>query len=190
MSLPPLVDIEVDIIRNITKAEILDFYNKFIDPASHTRSKASVHMHAAAAAGAPKPNHNDAIIGKICEYISTYSGTETDPVVISKALSAVDPAEPESAMSGFLQCLTQDLEISPETAQSIVQEGAAILTTFLPSLVKVNAPLQEEEEEEEEIGDQGEVIEDIRAYKARLQLTKGAMPVRPLVEFEESSAKL
>lgn len=187
MSLPPLVDIEVDIIRNITKAEMLDFYNKFIDPASHTRSKASVHMHAAAAAGAPKPSHNDAIIGKICEYISTYSGVETDPVVISKALSAVDPAEPESAMSGFLQCLTQDLKIAPETAQSIVQEGAAILTTLLPSLAKANAPPQEEEEE---IGDQGEVIEDICAYKARLQLTKGAMPVRPLVEFEESSAKL
>jgi len=169
---------------------MLDFYNKFIDPASHTRSKASVHMHAAAAAETSKPSHIDAITGKICEYISTYSGVKTDPAVISKALSAVDPTKPESAMSGFLQCLTQDLKISPETAQSIAQEGAAILTTLLPSLAKANAPPQEGGEEEEEIGDQGELIEDVCAYKARLQLTKGVMSVRPLVEFEESSARL
>ena len=165
---------------------MLDFYSKFIDPASHTRSKASVHMHAAAVAETPQAGYSDAIIGKICEYISTYSGVKTDPAVISGALSAVDFTEPKSAMSGFLQCLTQDLKISPETAQSIAQEGAAILATLLPSLAKANAPPQEEEE----IGDQGEVIEDVCAYKARLQLTKGAIPVRPLVEFEESSARL
>ncbi|KAG0637204.1 Metalloenzyme, LuxS/M16 peptidase-like protein [Tuber brumale] len=181
------IDIEVDIIRNITKAEMLDFYNKFIDPASPTRSKASVHMHAAEVAGAPKPGDKDAIVGEICKYISTHSGTETDPAVISKALSTVDFTEPKSTLSGFLQCLTQDLRISPETAQSIVQEGAAMLTMLLPTLAGANAPPREDEGE---IGDQGEVIEDICAFKARLQLTGGAMPVRPLIEFEESSVKL
>ncbi|CUS07597.1 unnamed protein product [Tuber aestivum] len=180
------IDIEVDIIRSITKPEMLDFYNKFIDPESHTRSKASVHMHAAAVAEAPKPADKEAIVGKICEYISTRSGVETDPAVFSKALSAADLTKPESAMNRFLECLTQDLKIPPETAQSIAQEGATILATLLPSLTKAN-PLPQEEGE---IGDQGEVIEDICAFKARLQLTKGATPVKPLVEFEESSVKL
>ncbi|RPB03877.1 LuxS/MPP-like metallohydrolase [Choiromyces venosus 120613-1] len=183
------IDIEVDILRNITKAEMLDFFKKYIDPASPIRSKVSVYLQAAAVTEGPKPGDKDAIIEKICKHISTHSDTETDPAVISKALTTVGFTGPQAAMSGFLRCLTRDLKLSPETAQSIIQEGAEMLITLLPSLAKAIAP-PEEEGGEEGIADKGEIVEDVRAFKATLPLTKGPLPVKPLVEFEESSVKL
>ncbi|KAL7271869.1 metalloprotease [Rhizina undulata] len=42
------IDAEVELLRGTTKAELVDFFRRYIDPASPTRSKVSLHLNAIA----------------------------------------------------------------------------------------------------------------------------------------------
>lgn len=163
----------------------MDFYNKLIDPASPTRSKISVHMHAAATPnGVLDPTiplqQNNVLIEELCSYISLQAGKRADPLVVSRALAGVDITTPESVLSALSHYLIDDLKLSKEKAGAIVAEMEPVMVKLLPQPVTVD----------EEIADQGEIIEDVHAFKRSLEMSRGPCPVKPLVEFEESSVKL
>lgn len=184
------VDIEVEIIRNLTKADIVRFYDEFINPGSHKRSKISVHMHAAASPP-PTPAPADDEIAEqpktvlaqaLSQFLSTQGVICADTTALSKALDNTDLTKPESIIASVSTFLSKEVKLADEKVKMVIAQGASVLKQLMPTLLG-SAP-------SDVVGSQGEVIEDVYAFKAGLEMTKGARPVRPLVEFEESSVKL
>lgn len=118
----------------------------------------------------------------LSQFLSSHGGISTDTAALSKALGDIDLTKPESIIASVATFLTKEVKLADEKVKMVITQGASVLKQLLPTLVgNVSA---------EEVGDQGVVIEDVYAFKAGLEMTKGARPVRPLVEFEESSVKL
>lgn len=117
----------------------------------------------------------------LSQFLSNH-GISTDTTALSKALGDIDLTKPESIIASVATFLTKEVKLADEKVKMVITQGASVLKLLLPTLVGNVPP--------EEVGDQGVVIEDVYAFKAGLEMTKGARPVRPLVEFEESSVKL
>lgn len=184
----PAVDIDAAIIRNLTKDDVVKFYNKFISPSSPDRSKISVHMHAAAIPQQPsdvaKGEQQKALLAQaLSQFLLTQSGISADAARLSKALGDIDLTKPESIITSVTTFLAEEMKLADEKVKTVIAQGTKVLVQLLPALIGPPPP-------EEVEGDQGIIIEDISAFKAGLEMTKGARPVRPLVEFEESSVKL
>lgn len=184
----PAVDIDAAIIRNLTKDDVVKFYNKFISPSSPDRSKISVHMHAAAIPQQPsdvaKGQEQKALLAQaLSQFLLTQSGISADAARLSKALGDIDLTKPESIITSVTTFLAEEMKLADEKVKTVIAQGTKVLVQLLPALIGPPPP-------EEVEGDQGIIIEDISAFKAGLEMTKGARPVRPLVEFEESSVKL
>lgn len=118
----------------------------------------------------------------LCQFLSSHGGISTDTAALSKALGDIDLTKPESIIASVASFLTKEVKLADEKVKMVITQGASVLKLLLPTLVGNVPP--------EQVGDQGVVIEDVYAFKAGLEMTKGARPVRPLVEFEESSVKL
>lgn len=119
----------------------------------------------------------------LSQFLSTQGVISTDTAALSKALGDVDLTKPESIIASVTTFLTKEVKLADEKVKTVIAQGASVLKQLLPTLVGTVLP------EEVEV-DQGVIIEDVYAFKAGLEMTKGARPVRPLVEFEESSVKL
>lgn len=119
----------------------------------------------------------------LSQFLSTQGGISADTAALSKALGDIDLTKPESIIASVATFLTKEAKLADEKVKTVIAQGASVLKQLLPTLV--GTVLLEEGE-----GDQGVIIEDVYAFKAGLEMTKGARPVRPLVEFEESSVKL
>lgn len=119
----------------------------------------------------------------LSQFLSTHGGISTDTAALSKALGDIDLTKPESIIASVATFLTKEVKLADEKVKTVIAQGASVLKQLLPTLVGNVLP-------EEVVGDQGVIIEDVYAFKAGLEMTKGARPVRPLVEFEESSVKL
>lgn len=174
-------------IRNLTKADVVEFYNTFIDFSSPKRSKISVHMHAAATPPPPAPvptsDQKATLALSLSQFISSQGGVSVDAVNLAKALESTDLTKAESIIGSVTTFLSKELKLSDEKVKVIIDQGSALLE---PMLSKLSGSLPNEKFD----GDQGQIIEDVYGFKAGLEMTKGARPVRPLVEFEESSVKL
>lgn len=118
----------------------------------------------------------------LSQFLSTQGGISADTAALSKALGDTDLTKPESIIASVATFLTKEVKLADEKVKTVIAQGAIVLKQLLPTLV---GPVLPEVEE-----DQGVIIEDVYAFKAGLEMTKGARPVRPLVEFEESSVKL
>lgn len=183
----------MEVIKNLNKSKVVEFYNKFISPSSPQRSKTSVHMHAATTPSPPATlgdlvkvplqQQKTMLSQALSQFLSTQGGISVDATALSEALGDTDLTKPESIIASVTTFLAEDMKLADEKVKTVIAQGASVLKQLLPTLVGPGPPGEEE-------WDQGIVIEDISAFKAGLEMTKGARPVRPLVEFEESSVKL
>ncbi|KAI5780940.1 Metalloenzyme, LuxS/M16 peptidase-like protein [Geopyxis carbonaria] len=175
-----LHETDVEILKNITKQEVVDFYNEYISPDSPNRSKMSVQMKAAA-----KPDDEEklkALVDALTQFLSAGS-ISTEPKELSKALENVDIHSIEDVVARITSFL-KDVKQVPEAAiESLITQGKPILQQALP-------PPKTEDDDKFNPEDFGTVLDDVVGWKARCSVSPGAIPIKPLVEFEDTTSKL
>ncbi|OAA74612.1 a-pheromone processing metallopeptidase Ste23 [Akanthomyces lecanii RCEF 1005] len=152
-------------VKLVTKAEMIDFYNKHFHPSSNSRARISVHLHARGAverdskvvaaleqAGfADVPEQDRKSLDLVKAHLQAKhkpSNADLDSVVASiKELGLVQTAHPE------------------DDAEAVASGGQCAVDT-------------------------AQEIKDVRLYKSGLLASSGARPVKHLSEFEDTDSKL
>ncbi len=207
-----LVDHDVAQIKKLSKADMIEFFLRYISPDSPTRAKLSVHLLAkASAADRGREMSAEARTDKLLSLLSQYLSSEAiegDTSRLRPRLAAIDVLKEGSeglvrAVGGFL---LEDLKAPKDKATAVMQKGQEMLGAVLPSL-GISTPLPAGVEGESEgkekaangivnggtkgiIHKDAAMIEDVHAFKAGLAVSAGARPVKDLSEFEELEPKL
>lgn len=191
---------DAELIKPLTKSEILEFFNHFINPTSTNRAKLSVHMIAQSSpktvAGNMTPSEQtEKAIDAIGKCL-TMMGIDTDMEKLTSQFDKVDVAGGDQA--GILDALTtymrDEAGVPEEDVSEVIEQGQQLLGTILPSLgIEVKQTV--DGEQAEEFPDAPEVkrttmIENVRDYKSGMKLTPGRQPVTDLSEFEDTEPKL
>lgn len=198
-------------IEPLTKADMLDFFNKFIHPHSTTRAKAAVHLIAQASAAdlANKTSDGEKVeklVDTLVQMLGQLGLEDANAAAeLKKRLQKVDVAKADlegivGAVGGYMK---EGAGIAAEQVEQILAQGKAVIAQVLPTLGIVApstvATSSEETNGEAAAGVNGTetekksktvVIEDVKAFKASMPLSPGPRAVKDLREFEELGAKL
>ena len=195
------VDHDVAHLKPLTKAELIEFFNRYIHPTSPSRAKLSIHMIAQASPKALAANISDAerkskVIGLLGKYL-TSTGIDVDMDVFSQRFESVDVASGDCG--GIVECiktyLNDDAQAQKDQISQIIEQGEQLLKTTLPSLGVDIPPLLNGAEEPADLPPVPPMkatlyIKNVYEYKAALPVSAGARPVTDLREFEETTPKL
>ncbi len=152
-------------VKLITKAEMIDFYNKYFHPSSSSRARISVHLHARGA-------------------------VERDSKVVDALNSAGFAGVPEAARKS-LDLVKAHLQEKHTASEADLDSIIASIKEL--GLVQTAHPKDDAEAVAnggECAVDTAQEIEDVRLYKSGLLASSGARPVKQLSEFEDTDSKL
>lgn len=145
----------------LTKAEMLEFFDKYFSPSSSSRARLSVHLYARGS-----------------------SEVDSKVVDLLKNLGLEDVPKENRASLDLL-------EGHLKTGQSVSDDQRTVLLAQAKELGLPQAsPKVETSSNETPAIDAAVEITDGRQYKAGLQVSSGARPVKDLKEFEEIDPKL
>ena len=191
-------EIEVEHLKPLTKAEMMEFFKQYIDPTSPGRAKLSVHMVAQTspkeAAGNVTPEEQtEKVTTAIGKYL-TMMGIDVEIEKLSTRLEDIDipGGDQQGIVEAISDYLAEDVEAPPDVIESVLQQGEELLGTILPSL---GIEVQQKASEGADLPEAPEVvptvvIKDVHDFKASLTLTAGARPVEDIARFEELEPKL
>lgn len=195
---------DVENIEPLTKNDMLEFFKAYYHPHSPTRAKASVHLIAQAsaadiAAKTSSAEKREKLVDMVTQMLQQMGLEEANTEDLAKRMEKVDVAAADTqgilgAIGGYLK---DTAGMAADQVEKVLEQGQVVLTSVLPSLGIVS----QEKDVGGEIETNGEVangdkpnktvlIEDVKAFKARMPLSAGATPVKDLSEFEELEAKL
>lgn len=192
---------DVSHLKPLTKSDLIEFFNRYIQPTSPSRAKLSIHMIAQSSpkevAGNISPaNQREKVVATIGKYL-TAMGIDADQVKLNERVNGVDITGGDQAgiISAVARYLDEDAELGEEEAKEVLVQGQQLLGTVLPGLgIEVKQTV-------DGVDGGGELpeappvkkttlIENVRDYKAGLQLTVGRKPVTDLSEFLDTESKL
>ena len=192
---------DVSHLKPLTKSDLIEFFNYYIDPTSPSRAKLSVHMIAQSSpkevAGNISPaKQKETLSTTLGKYLSVM-GIDTDQEKLSECLAGVDVAGGDQAgiIDAVARYLEEDTEMAEEEAKEVLAQGQQLLGTILPGLGIQVKPSVDGVDGVEDLPEAPPVkkttlIENVRAFKAGLQLTTGRKPVTDLSEFLDTEPKL
>ncbi|ROT35881.1 LuxS/MPP-like metallohydrolase [Sodiomyces alkalinus F11] len=157
-------------IKKLTKADMIEFFNRYIKPGSPTRAQLSVHLVAQGSAQSGEK------MQALLESLKVDKSQET------KVKAALLRPELRSDAENLQLYLKNELKLSEDNVAAVL--AAAKEPETGP---KVNGSQGEGASNE---GREPQVITDVRDFRASLQATPGARPVKDLSEYEDLDAKL
>ena len=187
------IDNEVAQIRSLTKTDMRQFYGKYIDPESPTRSKLSVHM-IAKVFPSESPNftpeqQKEQLVELVGQSLSS-AGSDLDPVKFKQDFEKVDMQDEMAILSTIESYVNGNLPA--EKAESVMHEAREILGSLLVAL-KIRAPVKDDEINGTEVAAKiptPVIVDNVDTWKASLMVSEGPRPVTDLSEFEEIEPKL
>jgi insulysin len=191
------VEHDVEFLEPLTKEDLISFYDEFIAPSSATRAKVAVHLVAQGTPAAVLENATPEtkaklIMAALTQFLDA-QGIPANPEQLARRFVDVNLADanPAPLVGAVMTYLTEDAKVPAAQATSVVQQGMllmqaaqakgeeqTLLTSEKPAPV-VSHP-----------GTKPTLIEDVRAFKASLQLSLGPQPAKDLIEYEDTEAKL
>ncbi|CAF9914955.1 Insulinase (Peptidase M16) [Imshaugia aleurites] len=192
---------DVSHLKPLTRSDLIDFFNHYIHPTSPSRAKLSVHMIAQASpkevAGNISPaEQKEKVISMLGKYL-TAMGIDADQEKLTKRFDDVDVPGGDQAgiIHAVAEYLDEDVEMAEEEANEVLVQGQQLLGTILPSLgVEVKQAVDGvdgvEKLPEAPPVKKATPVENVREFKAGLQLTIGRKPVTDLSEFLDTESKL
>ena len=192
---------DVSHLKPLTKSDLVEFFNHYINPTSPSRAKLSVHMIAQSSpkdvAGNISPaEQKEKVLTTLVKYL-TAMGIEADQEKLIKRFHGVDVAGGNQAgiIDAVARYLDEDAEMAEEEANDVLAQGQQLLGTVLPSLgIEVKQSVDGvdgvEELPEAPPVKKSILIENVREFKAGLQLTAGRKAVTDLSEFLDTEPKL
>ena len=194
-------------LKTVSKSDLIQFYNQYINPSSPTRAKLSVHMRAQStpadlAEMTTPAEQKDKVLELVGQYLQS-KGMQTDPSQLQRRFIDVDvtKGDQKAIVAAIASHLEADLKFEKAVIQAILEEGQKLLGAVLPSL---GISLQPEGATVDSEGVNGIVngvdedreaanvtlIDNVHEFKAQLTVSAGARPIKDLSEFEELEAKL
>ncbi|KAI9783379.1 MAG: Insulinase (Peptidase M16) [Geoglossum umbratile] len=199
---------DVTVIESLSKPDLIDFFERYIHPSSHSRSKLSIHMIAQSSSttipnGTVIPEQKADFILSLNQYLKSID-LDSRHESLQEIFGDVDVVggDQEAIIRAVRSHLIDDLKLDNEKADTVVREGTVLLGTILQNL-GIQAPTPKEtsslnaetldissSKEEGRIVKPPVVIDNVHEFKARLKVSSGVRPVKDLCEFEETEAKL
>lgn len=192
---------DVSHLKPLTKSDLIEFFGHYIHPTSPSRAKLSIHMIAQSSpkevAGNISPaDQREKVVATIGKYL-TAMGIDADQVKLHECINGVDITGGDQAgiIGAVARYLDENAELGEEEANEVLVQGQQLLGTVLPGLgIEVKQTVDGvdgvEELPEAPPVKKTTLIENVRDYKAGLQLTVGRKPVTDLSEFLDTESKL
>lgn len=190
-------EVEAEQVKKLTKGQMIEFFNHYVDPTSPQRAKLSIHLVAQSSPKdlAPdlKPDEQkQTFIQATGEYL-TMTGLGIDMDKFSARFEKVDVAggDQDGIANAILAHLREDVHASPEQIQMIETQGPELLSTLLPNLgIELKHVDKGEDLPPAPQVKATTYINNVHDFKASLTVTAGARPVTDILEFEEIEPKL
>lgn len=199
-------DDDVAHLKPLTKQDMMDFFDEFINPDGQTRAKLAVHMIAQGSAEAIAESlhlsaneQKDKLLDTLGQLLSGL-GVSVDPANLKQNFVGVDVSQGDqpAILDAVSSSLKQTAGLAAEQLETVLVEGKAALGQVLTSLGIKSSDAVNGSSNGETNGNghartptRGAVlIEDVHAFKASMLLTTGATPMRDLSQFEDFEAKL
>lgn len=191
------------IIEALTKADITDFFNTYLSPASLRRAKLSVHMVAQKTAPAPVAlsdgEKRDKLRAALAQAMAA-NKLAVDEDKLKAALEPVDFASEQPPPPPVVDAAAavEALGVRVVGAEGSAEEACKALEAAGPAVAKAwgeaFATLREkpklEEAEPVKVALEPVWIEDGHAFRSRLEATCSVQPVRSVSDFEDTEPKL
>lgn len=199
-----LVHLDVANIENISKQDMVDFYELHMSPASPQRAKAAVWLVAQTTpeelAAASDPSEQINKLADAMGQMLTQVGIQYDAGKLQARLANSNAASGDvsNVKAGLGAYLKQDAGVPEADVEKLLADSDPVLKQILPAVGIVaqsakdtsDAASTTSSERKLPTNKEAEVIEDVRDFKARMPLSEGARPSRDLVEFEDLEPKL
>lgn len=194
-------------IEKVTKEEMMQFFDLYVDPESTRRAKTSVWMHArksAAEAEAEAESQGTkmgseevrkSFMDVLSQFMQAVGATE-DEEKLDKRFANVDLSQGDqnSILGALKSYLAEDAKLAEQKVQEAMEQAKVVLPNVLMQLGVKLAPVEGAEKAQEEVVPPPACapveIKDVHAFKASMPLSRGAQPVRPLSEYMELEGKL
>lgn len=188
-------------LRPLTKEDLISFFDYYLDPTSPARAKLSIHMIAQLSAKAigdtmDSAEQKEKVITLLGKYLNSL-GLEVDDDKLAKRFADVDVVGGDQAgiVRAMETYLSDDIQVKDDRAKDVIEQGQQLLGTVLPSLgIEVRPATKEEgmdlKGEDVPVTKATTFIDNVHEYKAGLQVSAGARPVKDLSEFEDIEPKL
>ena len=192
------VDSDVEHLRPLSKADMVEFFNHYIHPSSPHRAKLSVHL---VAKTSPKEvagsmsveTQKDKVLNLMAKYL-TAGGVSADPEQLSKQFADVDIAEGDrvAIANALSKYLNEDAGVPSEQINLILEQSEQLLSTVLPGLgIEVTSlPSDDKDLPKAPQMKQTTFIENVPEYKASLEVGAGPRPIVNIREYEDLEPKL
>lgn len=196
------IDDDVARIKPLTKPQMIEFFDKYIDPSSKERSKLSIHLVAKSSpedlAKEVSPSEQMQGIQDLLSQLLASHSLPAEGEKLSAGLAKYDVLKaPQKIADAMFEYLTEDTAVPKEVANSLVEQLQALLPTVLP---QIGLSLTKQEKEEPngipfgEVGTESSqvptLIEDVHTWKASMQLSSGPKPLKDLSKYEDVEPKL
>lgn len=188
-------------LRILTKKDLINFFDHYINPISPARAKLSIHMIAQLSAKSigdtmDSAEQKEKVISLLGKYLNSL-GLEVDDEKLTKRFADVDVVGGDEAgiIHAISAYLSNDIQVEDGRAKDVIEQGQQLLGTVLPSLGIEVRPAAKNDGIDHE-GDDVPVtkvttfISNVHEYKAGLQASAGARPVKDISEYEDLEPKL
>ncbi|KAK2850541.1 hypothetical protein FQN49_005557, partial [Arthroderma sp. PD_2] len=202
-------EVDVGVLEDLTKADIVEFYRQYIDPNSATRAKLSIHMKAQASASLiASPEQKGAVISKIEQFLGT-AGTKVDTDKFKEAFKdiTISSNNLDGIISTVRDHLTSAMQVAEDEATKLLEPAKGLLPTLLSQAGVKTVTNGDKESESKEASANGDTnstvsngrdvphrkqtfITNVPEFKARLGVSAATVPVVDLSEFEDFDPKL
>ncbi|KAF1813871.1 LuxS/MPP-like metallohydrolase [Eremomyces bilateralis CBS 781.70] len=179
-------------ITNLTKSDIIAFYNEYISPASPTRAKLTVHLRAQ---NISSPADKTTALLALLAQLFQAANVPSDASKLAERFQDIDVASGDHAtiLGAVRAYLVKDAGMDETAAAGILEQGKDVLGKVLVDVGAAGEKAQAPEADEEALvlaNGEPTLIEDIRLFKAGLPMSAAAVPVQDLSFFEELEPKL
>ncbi|KAF2816319.1 LuxS/MPP-like metallohydrolase [Mytilinidion resinicola] len=181
-------DRDVEHLTPLTKKDIIEFFDQFISPTSPTRAKLAVHM---LAQSSPAAEKNEQMVKLVSELLTANKVAVKDDDLQTHFQAVEKPAKQDDLVEALSSYLGE-LKLEADVVTKVVEQGKAALAAALAETESQKEVVEADGETHVKLGNGTTpvVIRDVHAWKAGLEVSKGARPVQDLSDFEEIEAKL
>ncbi|KAK7425349.1 metalloprotease [Neonectria magnoliae] len=194
-----LAQLDAAHIKQLTKQEIVEFFNLHFNPVSPKRARLSIHLHAQAQAEGAQKRQEDAQkkadetaeeerLKLKQEYAKYFLDQDADAETkIRRLLEGLGSQDPVPAIWQSVESLGDHLREAlklPEKVIAVLVDQAKLLG------LKQTKPEEQRAQNGTSVIESATEITDVRVFKSTLTASQGPRPVKDLTEYEDTDAKL
>ena len=167
-------------VKLLTKDDMIQYFQRYIDPESPDRAKVSIYMIAQA-----KSDVSTKQVSELVKTLNLESEQASQAATDLQARLSAAGHDEEKEIEGLKEYLLHDLKVAEDKVDAATESWRKLHQN------NTNGVVEDEIKEPPSFnGIQPVVIEDVRDYKSRLPATAGARPVKDLSEYEDLDTRV